>query len=159
LPSGEVHYQAYLKGFYVTIPSSVLVSFVDWKVGAGTLVGYWFHRYCDNDLDQMGVNSAEGRQVNELPIIGILFFGFSSMYGAVFRRYHRHWITHFPIISTLIRIIFLFWCPFLILDGYGVNFIGNGWWKFWLGFWSGLSIADGIHWKLDKADARKGKSV
>ena len=39
--------------------------------------------------------------------------------------------------------------PFLIMDGYGINFIGNGWHTFWLGFWVGLSQADGIHYYLD----------
>jgi len=155
LPNGEVHYRYYKRGYLAIVPVCIFISFIDWQWAMGNLVGYSFHRWCDNDLDLMGVNSAEGRQVNELPIIGIYLFGMSSMYGAIFRRFHRHWITHFPFVSTLIRMFFMFIFPFLIMDGYGINFIGNGWHKFWIGFWFGLSEADAIHWYLDKKSGWK----
>ena len=97
----------------------------------------------------MGVNSAEGRQVNELPVLGHIMFGVSSTYGSIFRKYHRSWMTHFPYVSTVIRLFFFFIIPFVVLDAHGVNFIGNGWHLFWLGFWDGLSHADAIHYYLD----------
>lgn len=149
MPNGEIHHMYFKRGYLVEIPLSVVMSFWDWKFGLGNIIGYSFHRYCDNDLDLMGVNAAEGRQVNELPILGNIMFGMSSIYGSFFRKYHRHWITHFPFISTAIRLFFFFIFPFLIMDGYGVNFIGNGWHRFWIGFYVGLSQADGIHWLLD----------
>lgn len=149
MPNGLVHYAYYMKGYWVEIPLTLSLVFIDWQFALGNIVGYSFHRYVDNDLDLMGVNSAEGRQVNELPIIGHILFGLSSIYGSLFRKYHRHWITHFPGISTFIRLFIIFLFPFLVLDGYGVNFIGNGWHKFWIGFWMGLSQADGIHYYLD----------
>lgn len=138
-----------MRGYLVELPLSAFLCLVDWQGGLGNLVGYSFHRYCDNDLDLMGVNAAEGRQVNELPIIGHVLFGLSSIYGSIFRKWHRHWITHVPGISTAIRLIIIFILPFSLLDAHGVNFIGNGWYKFWIGFWTGLSQADGIHWWLD----------
>ncbi len=149
MPAGDIHYKYYKRGYLVEIPLSLSLAFLDPQFAFGNIVGYTFHRWCDNDLDIMGVNSAEGRQVNELWIIGVYLFGMSSMYGAIFRRYHRKFITHFPGVSTAIRMFFMFIFPFLILDGYGVNFIGNGWHKFWIGFWVGLSQADAIHWWLD----------
>lgn len=149
MPSGEIHYKAFKKGYLIEIPLSVIMSFWDWKLGFGNIVGYSFHRYCDNDLDLMSVNSAEGRQVNELPILGNFMFGMSSIYGSFFRKHHRSVWTHFPYLSTAIRLFFFFLFPFLILDGYGINFIGNGWNMFWIGFYNGLSNADAIHWYLD----------
>ena len=143
-----------MRGYLVEVPLSILLSVADFKFGLGNIIGYTFHRWCDNDLDLMGVNSAEGRQVNELWILGVYMFGMSSMYGACFRRFHRHWVTHFPGVSTIIRLFFMFIFPFLILDGYGINLIGNGWHKFWLGVWAGLSQADGIHWYLDLAESK-----
>jgi hypothetical protein len=150
VPDGSTHYHYFKKGYYWVIPSSLVLISLEWRFGLGNLLGYSLHRYIDNDLDLMGVNSAEGRQVNELPIIGHVLFGLSSIYGSIFRKWHRHWITHFPGISTIIRLVVIFILPFMVLDGYGVNFIGGGWWKFWLGIWIGLSQADAIHWFLDK---------
>lgn len=89
--------------------------------------------------------------VNELPILGHVMYGISSTYGSIFRRHHRSFITHFPFVSTLIRLIFVFIIPFVIGDSYlQINFIGNGWLWFWVGIWIGLSQADSIHWYLDK---------
>ena len=149
MPDGVTHYKHFTKGYTFQIPFSIMISFLDWKLGLGNIIGYSFHRYCDNDLDLMGVNAAEGRQVNEIPILGNFMFGMSSIYGSFFRKYHRSIWTHLPYLSTAIRLFFFFIFPFLILDGYGINFIGNGWHMFWIGFYNGLSMADGIHWWLD----------
>ena len=107
-------------------------------------------RYIDPDWDIMSTNNAEGRMVNEIWILGHVLYGISSTYGSIFRRYHRKWITHMPVISTAIRLIFVGFIPFLIGDNLGINFIGNGWHMFHLGVWAGLSQADLIHWKLDR---------
>jgi hypothetical protein len=149
MPSGEIHYKYFMAGYFVELPLTALLLLWDWKFALGNIAGYSFHRYADNDLDIMGVNSAEGRQVNELPGIGYIMFGISSVYGSIFRRKHRSFWTHFPGISTLIRLIFFFGIPFFLLDRYGINLIGNGWHMFYIGFWSGLSQADTIHYVLD----------
>jgi hypothetical protein len=87
--------------------------------------------------------------VNEIPVLGHLLYGVSSTYGSIFRRHHRSFLTHFPGISTIIRLIFVGFVPFLICDNLGINLIGNGWHMFWLGLWSGLSQADALHYWLD----------
>jgi hypothetical protein len=134
---------------------SVFSSFWDWKFGLGYFLGYTFHRWCDNDLDLMGVSGAEGRMVNELPIIGHIFFGASSAYGSWFRKKHRSFLTHFPVVSTIIRLIFFFSVPFILLDGWGVNLIGNGWVWLWVGFLAGLSHADTIHYYHDLMNTKE----
>jgi hypothetical protein len=150
LPDGATHYRHYKAGYTVALPVSVMSMLLDVKFSAGYLLGYTFHRYCDNDWDLMGSSASEGRMVNELPIVGHILYGVSSSYGSTFRRFHRSWITHFPGVSTLIRLIWVFLIPFICLDAYGINFIGGGWVWFWVGLWTGLSQADGIHWWLDK---------
>ena len=75
MPSGEVHYHYYMKGYWVEIPVSISLALVDWQFSLGNILGYSFHRYCDNDWDLMGVNQSEGRAVNELPIIGHYILG------------------------------------------------------------------------------------
>lgn len=104
----------------------------------------------DPDWDVMLANAGEGRMINELPILGHILFGISSMYGSMFRRFHRSFITHFPIVSTFIRLVFVGTPVFLLAESWQINLIGNGWHKFWLGFWAGLAEADFIHWYLDK---------
>ena len=150
MPDGLTHFRYYKYGLLAEIPISISLCFLDAQFGVGNFVGYFCGRWIDPDIDLMGVNAAEGRQVNELPIIGHILFGLSSIYGSMFRKYHRHWITHFPGISTFIRLFIIFILPILALRGYGVRFTENGWNNFWIGVWVGLSQADGIHWFLDK---------
>ena len=138
-----------MRGYWVELPLSLSLVLVDWQFGIGNLAGYSFGRYCSPDWDLMGSNADEGRMVNELPIIGHILFGISSTYGSIFRRHHRSFATHFPIVSTLIRLCFVGIFPLTLAEYYGINLIGNGWHKFWLGFWAGLSQADSIHWWLD----------
>lgn len=144
-----------MKGYKISIPASMLLFIYEWKAGIGYFVGYSFHRWCDNDLDLMGVSGAEGRMVNELPLIGHLMFGASSAYGSLFRKKHRSFWTHFPVVSTLIRLVFFFTVPFIFLDSWGINLIGGGWVWFWLGFFAGLSHADGVHYTLDLLDLKE----
>ena len=132
------------------IPLSLFLAFVDLQLSLGNLVGYTCGRWIDPDWDIFGSNNAEGRMVNEIPVLGHFLYGVSSTYGSIFRRKHRSFWTHFPGISTLIRLVFVGTVPFILGDYFGINFIGNGWHKFWIGFWVGLSQADGIHYWLDK---------
>lgn len=136
-------------GYWTSIPVSVAIACVDTRAGIGYLLGYSLHRWCSNDWDIMGVTGDEGRMVNELPILGHFLYGISSAYGSIFRKYHRSFISHFPYVSTVIRLMFIFIIPFVVGDGYGINFIGNGWVWFWVNLWLGLSHADGIHLYLD----------
>ena len=155
MSTGLVHYKYYMRGYLAALPVSVAAAFYDVRVGVGYILGYSLHRYCDNDWDIFGSNNAEGRLVNEIPVLGHFLYGISSVYGSMFRRYHRSWITHWPVVSTLIRLIFIFFIPFVIGDGYGINFIGRGWVWFWVGLWAGLSHADGIHLRHDLQNTKE----
>ena len=118
-----------------------------WIIEVGILLGYELGAYVDPDWDLMGTSASEGRVVNNLPIIGHFIFGLSSIYGSIFRKYHRSFITHFPGVSTSLRHLLLFGqgyfeiyrssrdLAWLIMTFIGV-FIGN-------------SVSDAIHWYLD----------
>src|SRR5690348_3635666 len=97
----------------------------------------------------MGTNNSEGRMVNEFPIFGHFLFGISSAYGSIFRRNHRSFITHFPIFSTAIRLLFVFFVPYIILKYWGINLMSDSISMIRFGFWIGLSQADTIHYFLD----------
>lgn len=149
MPSGQIHYEYFKKGYRIIIPVSLLICIWDWQLGTGNLAGYSFHRYCDNDWDLTTATSSDGRTMRELPIIGHFLFGVSSTYSSVFRRTHRKPISHAPFLSTAIRLFFVFIIPFIVGDSLGINFIGGGWINFWIGFYVGLSQADAIHYYLD----------
>jgi hypothetical protein len=149
MSTGVVHYKYYMGGYKFAVPISALSVLLDWRAGLGYIMGYSMHRWCDPDWDLMGTNGAEGRLVNEIPLLGHILYGVSSSYGSIFRKHHRSWMTHWPVISTLIRLIFVLWLPLVVGDSYGVNFIGDGWLWFWAGLWAGLSHADSIHFYLD----------
>lgn len=63
--------------------------------------------------------------------------------------HHRSALTHFPVISTAIRLLYLFGIPLLIW--YLVKGVlllpALPWWGIWAVY--GLMAADGIHWVLD----------
>jgi hypothetical protein len=138
-----------MMGYRLVFPISVALSFLDWRIGIGYLMGYSLGRYVDPDWDLMSANSAEGRIVNEIPILGHFLYGISSSYGSLWRKCHRSVWTHYPILSTGIRLAFILWLPFMLGDAYGINFIGGGWIWFWISLWLGLSCADGLHLYFD----------
>ena len=118
--------------------------------GLSHFIGYSLHRYVENDWDCVIMTASESRAVNELKIFGYPIFGISSIYGAVFRKKHRSFLTHFPVVSTLIRLFFLLGWWLLPLYFYG-KIIYEPWHLkvFVYGLW-GLSQADMIHWMADK---------
>lgn len=148
MPAGIIHYKFFKSGYILIIPEFIYLLFLNPIFSVSVLIGYSFHRYMDNDWDIMSTSDSEGRMVNELKIIGYLLYGVSSVYVLIFRRKHRSFETHFPLFSTIIRIIFLFWWIPLL-------FYFNKWsvqiweWVAFFGFWWGLSQADAIHWLAD----------
>lgn len=148
MPSGEVHYKFYNAGFLLEIPTFIYVATLNPIVGVGHFVGYFSHRWVDNDWDILSVNKSESRAIKELKLFGYIVFMISSLYGAIFRRKHRSFITHFPVISTAVRMCFLFfWIPILI--HYGYMDLSPTLLKFFLGFLMGLSQADAQHFLAD----------
>jgi uncharacterized metal-binding protein len=113
-------------------------------MGIGMFVGYELGRWIDPDMDQIGITSSEGRVVNDFKILGYFIIGYTTIYGAIFRRYHRSFITHFPGVSTAIRLVYLFWWLYFTIDILYDYQIMVG-----IGVWAGLSIADLIHYVLD----------
>lgn len=155
MPAGEVHYKYYKRGYWFIFIETLFLISLDFKVGLGNLLGYSIGRWIDPDWDLVTANNSESRMINEIPILGHFLYGISSTYGSIFRRYHRSFITHFPFVSTAIRLLFVGFIPFIVGDNLGINFIGGGWYKFHLGVWIGLSQADAIHWFLDSMSEKE----
>ncbi len=148
MPQGFVHYRLFRVCYLIEIPEVFYLLLLNPTFAIAHFIGYSFHRYCDNDWDILGTNKAESRAIHELSILGYLLYGVSSIYGAIFMRKHRSFVTHFPLVSTAIRLLFLFWwLPILIFINHWQ--IAKWQWIALLGFWIGLSQADMIHWMAD----------
>lgn len=149
MPDGLTHYKYFKRGYLVELPLTLSLVFLDWQFALGNIVGYSFHRWCDNDWDLTTATASDGRAMRELPILGNFLFGISSTYASFFRKTHRKTISHAPFISTAIRLLFVWLVPFIFLDSWGINLIGGGWHMFWVGWYFGQSSADTVHYYLD----------
>jgi hypothetical protein len=149
MSTGEVHYKYFKKGYLFAIPISVGMGIVDITVGISYLAGYSIHRWLDNDSFMMSITVADGRLVNELPILGHVLFGIKSIGKSMFRKMHRKFRDHFPGVSTAIRLLFIMWLPLYFLNTWGIYVLSVTWLKVYLGLWMGLSHADAIHFWLD----------
>jgi uncharacterized metal-binding protein len=148
MPSGIVHHKVWKICWIFALPGSICLGIVKDPIsGVAFGSGYLFGNFCDPDWDEMSATGSEGRMV-KIPILGWILYGISSVYGAIFRRYHRSFFTHFPFVSTAIRLLFVFfWIPIL----YYFKVIKWQDWQgiFYLWFWIGLSCADTLHWGAD----------
>lgn len=113
----------------------------------GVVAGYWYGRYITPDEDIVGMTVGEGYLMNHFPIIGNFIVAYWTLYGAMFRKHHRSFLTHGPFISTAIRYLFGFW--------WMVFLVKFGWWDTWatymlIGAFIGTCVIDILHWAADK---------
>lgn len=147
MPSGETHLKGWIVGWGISAPTSIFIYSQYPVIGISTMAGYSLGLILDNDADQIAITKSESRAL-KIPVLGWVWVGYWTMYGAIFRRMHRSFWTHFPGVSTGIRLIYLFLPLTYFL------YTGKIIWKDWysdviFGLWIGLSISDGIHWLFD----------
>lgn len=166
MSDGKTHHKQWRKGWLVALPLSCLMyGAVDplplsWSCSVigcfsgnlmcsvGVLLGYEMGRYISPDADQIGATHGEGLMVNEIPILGVFLYGHWATYGAIFRKHHRSFWTHYPGASTLIRLFWQFYPLFILmwLKDWNYAFIFQIFW----GMLIGLSWADFLHFHEDK---------
>lgn len=152
MPSGEVHYHLYRSMMPFAILIGGVAMFYSIITGLGFIIGYLIlGRYLDPDLDQVSILSAEGRMMRELGIFGALLAGYFVPYAYMMRWAggHRSFLTHFPFVSTFIRLLYLLLPGFIILIILGITDLPSYFWNGLLGIWLGLSYADTMHWTQD----------
>jgi len=145
MPSGATHDRFWRAGWGITLPASLYSSIsVSPSFASGYLFGYGLGYYFDPDMDQVSITQAEGRLMRHFKILGYVIVGYTTIYGAVFRKLHRSFITHFPYISTGIRFVYLFWWLYFIPILWEVWML-----EFWVGVYFGMSQADAGHSTAD----------
>lgn len=153
MASGKIHGRA-----TATIsPLSFAVSYLytnDLIIGIMSFLGCLFGLFMEPDLDVDILTMSERRLLKVTPI-GILWVLIWTPYARLIP--HRHPISHFPIISTIIRYFYLFLFIFIPTIGIGF-FFGQPFWFldlirmnqvyiFW--FFVGTTLSDIGHWIFD----------
>lgn len=157
-PPGFVHHRFYNAGYIFNIPASIFFMLNrNIYFGLGYFIGYISGRWIDPDWDISSISEAEGRAIRELWILGYVIYGISSFYGAIFRKWHRSFLTHFPIVSTSLRILLLYSVPMWYLYSNGILVYNIFQQEFYFGYLVGLSSADFIHYAADKMWDDDGK--
>jgi len=146
VPSGKVHSIACLAVAGVSASATFLVG-GEWTqavaMGAGAVSGILLSP--DLDVDSGHIGDAIIRKYFGLiveKIIDVIVFPYRKICK------HRGFLSHSPILSTLIRLLYLsIW--------FGPIVYWLGWWKWypWMAWWVvGLMLSDAVHGALDWAD-------
>jgi len=174
MSNGIRHHELWRQGWITALPLSLAVyGAVDlsrpaWacsKMGCfsgndfytiGTILSYGFGMFVNPDADQVGITHAEGLMINKIPILGHFLYGYWQIYGSIFRRHHRSFWTHFPIISTSIRFLWQFWAIYaiLILKDFHAPWI----YQTLTGVFIGMVYSDYLHWLEDKRSGELKRS-
>ena len=127
---------------------------------AGCIAGIWL----TPDLDQEGYNRIENKmRKSKNPFIGI----FGNLYIIFWYPYaklipHRSWVSHMPVVGTIIRIAYLMLMTsmFLVVIGFIAPIAHDAIGPFWQLFaavfepmfpaFLGLVVADFMHWFMDR---------
>lgn len=145
-PSGNVHYLWWKRFFWLALIGCAGITLRSVPLGLGFLFGYLMGRYIDPDADLQQTSSSEYRAMRELSIVGVVLVAYFVPYGYVVP--HRSPLSHYPVLGTLGRLIYLFWwLP--ILFYYFDWQVSNIMLLVAYNIFIGLSLSDFIHWLLD----------
>lgn len=167
MADGKRHAQAYRRGLLFSVgASAVLAAFLDPAALYGPL-GALGGMLVDPDLsDQHDITTHTERRMWRLsPLVGYLFQVYWYPLALLIR--HRAWVSHWPIVGTTLRIVYLFGPPlaYVLVFLYGLPFDPLGWaayvwarwadfhWLGWVFFW--WVYQDFVHFRLDGFRARR----
>lgn len=98
------------------------------------------------DNDMLTITEYEWWIVKKTMGLGYVWLGYWGPYATIFK--HRSFWSHFPVVSTAIRILYII--PILYIISLVINipfwdFLWDTFW--WIGV--GLMVSDTLHWILD----------
>ena len=111
----------------------------------GCLLGVWL----SPDLDVDGMTLSKKRML-QIPIAGRFVKWYWQRYSL--RVAHRSWVSHAPIVGTLIRTVYGLW--WLAIAAYYVNY----WTEFEYLIY-GLIVVDTAHWAIDISSTAIKKTI
>ena len=156
MPSGKVHS---ITNVVVALSSSATMFLLQrgneatLGVATGAMVGIMVG--CDNDVDSGNIADYIIKRYtgNIVETVWVMLW---TVYRKAFK--HRSFLSHFPLVSTIIRIAYLAAFYFLIATPlkYLSSFVQVDWAYFLWWAFVGLVLADTSHWGLDKLDEMMG---
>lgn len=113
------------------------------------MFGYLFGAYLDPDSDQINLTGADGRAIRKFGILGIMWVMYWMPYAWVMP--HRSFFSHFPVVSTIIRDLYILLPVVAVLYYFYFDLyeVGNIVLPYLTCFILGQSMSDGVHYFLD----------
>lgn len=144
MPAGKVHINWWKRFLIVAVVFSLILFVKYWLLGVTVLLGYLLGYVCSPDLDQIGLSSDEGRALRMFGPFGLFWIMIWLPYAYMIP--HRHFLSHGWLISTVIRMAYLFSIPVIVI-----------WYRFGYlpdidavtGLFLGQLFSDSIHIFLD----------
>ena len=142
MPSGRIHRRLH-KSALARNSALIVAVLVGVSVGVQFGILYYFgfaiHRWIDPDLDLKGYSDSEARMIQDFGLFGYVLRAYFNIYARVCYAIggkHRGWMSHSPLLSTFIRLVWLlWWVPFVVRVP----------WEAYVVVWAGLAHADLIH--------------
>jgi len=147
MASGIAHSRA---SSILSIPAGVIVglSLTSIPYGAGAALGSLLGIALTPDLDQISISKSEWRLVKRFGPFGFAWMMYWWLYAWLIP--HRSFWSHFPIIGTAIRLLYIALpiIAFCFWKGYVPN-LPQYMIEFLIGIVFGLLISDFLHWIMD----------
>ena len=146
MPSGKVHHRIWRKAWPLAVGVSAGVLTAGYPLTAAfALGGYLAGAIVEPDLDQVGITSSEGYVLKHLGCFGALWVAYWLPYGKIMP--HRSFLSHFPGVSTLLRLVYLLAPAAYVVNRYAL-------YRPWMaqalvGVWIGLTVSDTLHFVAD----------
>lgn len=149
MSTGKVHLSLQNTGWIIVLPASILLVYFGVDISLTVLLGYAAGYILEPDLDQISITSSEGRVLRRLGLIGVFWIAYWLPYS--FFIPHRSPASHWPVLSDIIRMIYLFGPISAIVWWYVPieNYLHPGHIVYVLAFLGGLSLATSLHWIAD----------
>jgi len=149
MSDGKTHFNWWFKFLPFSLVVSFVLMFFSFPFGMFTGVGYLLHLAVEPDSDQISLTIMDGRMMRKFGIFGVLWVMYWMPYAFVFP--HRSFLSHAPVVSTIIRLVYLS-IPVVVLSWYTGYFNKTNIVYIFpaiMGTVVGLSFADTIHFVLD----------
>ena len=155
MPSGYVHRRLWRANFPNAALGAALLCQYHGLAAVGVLAGYALGNIVEPDLDILDRTRSENDAIKAFGVAaGYVWIAFWLVYALLIP--HRSRLSHGLVVSTAIRLLYLFWWVPLVWDTGGLL------WVFAFGVFLGLVISDSVHIIADKLlnnDGRLGRKL
>lgn len=154
MSAGKVHHKQTKFGFTMSILFVLYCTFLYWNIFSfsmfGIPVGFLIGLFVEPDLDCVGSTYSEWyfeRTFGGIP--SFFWFAYWKPYAKIIP--HRSILSHLPVLSTFIRLVYLLWIPVGLLQFVHPNwiFVAQRNWMFLVFVFIGLCLNDTAHYMTD----------